>query len=214
MTKKKEPKRAQGIFIVGKMYSGKTTLQQRLLKNGIYRPLSLATSLKKMAADHYNGGNTLSKAEFYPIYNKKTLAWEEKSGRDVLVGLGENIKNFDYSWFYVETALELKNRILSGDFFVGHNKFVIDDNRFEEEYLYFKERFDILLVYLKVPEEVQRSRALSRDGILLRPEQIGSSAEQVDWAEKYADIILINNNDDVEEFLADAEKEINNKLNA
>ena len=186
--------KSKGYLITGKMYSGKTLSADIIMDLIGAKKYSMARALKQMAADQYNDGVYLSKAESYPVYNKKTANWEMKNGRDILVQLGEAIKHgVDYSWFYVAEANHVK-KTLEQD-----NIFVIDDNRFEEEYTYFKDQFDVTLIYMEAEEAVRKCRALKRDNIIPTDSQLNSPTEQVAWAENYYDYKIINNGIDQDE---------------
>ena len=186
-----------GILIAGQMYSGKSIAADFLENILLYKTFSFARSLKEMAADHYNAGKPISKSGAYPVYLKDTKLWVQMNGRDILIKLGEAIKNnFDYSWFYVEEASHIQ------DFFVSKLEadqpsddirgFIMDDNRFEEEYLYFRDKFNIKLVYIETNEKERIRRAVIRDGVTPSQGQLHSNTEKLSWAARYADIRIVN----------------------
>lgn len=216
-------KKIDGILIAGQMYSGKSVAADYLVTSLNYKKFSFARSLKEMAGNHYNEGKPISKAESYPVYIKETSEWIMMNGRDILAKLGEAIKHgFDYSWFYVEEAnfisdffqeqTDRGSKVEKNGF--QYKGFVMDDNRFEEEYLYFKDKFNVKLVYVESTEETQVCRAQVRDGIIPTQDQLNSSTEQLVWAEKYADIRIVNEYSDERLFFLDLWLKVKKSLNA
>jgi hypothetical protein len=177
------------LLFSGKMYSGKTISAQFLQESFGYNLVSFATPLKELASNHYCPGELISKAKSYRVYKKESESWEMLNGRDILVQLGEAIKNhLDYSWFYVELALKIKEIHK----LTGQKTFVVDDCRFEKEYLYFNEVFNTHLLYTQTSSSMQDTRAQYRDGITPTEEQKTSNTENFDWVAKYPSIRIAN----------------------
>jgi len=206
-----------GILIAGQMYSGKTIAAEYICELLGYKKFSFARSLKHMASRHYNNGEMLSKAATYPVYIKDTKSWVQMNGRDIFAKLGEAIKNgFDYSWFYVEESIFVKEFFKEQKEYFSHrgslgcryDGFVMDDNRFEEEYLYFRDQFNVKLIYIETNEEERIRRAIIRDGIIPTQDQLNSNTEKLAWASKYADIRIVNEYTNEKDFFGGLEPKI------
>lgn len=198
------------------MYSGKTVAANHLVNLLNYQKFSFARSLKEMAANHYNNGNPISKSESYPVYLKETEEWVSMNGRDILAKLGEAIKNgFDYSWFYVEESNFVQRWFSNYEAkktptnkYTPINGFVMDDNRFAEEYLYFRDTFNLTLIYVESPEDERIRRAVIRDGVTPTQSQLNSNTERLSWAKQYADIHIVNEYKNEADFFVELEKKI------
>lgn len=106
------------IGLMGKAYSGKTTIAKHLEKLGFKR-LAFADTLKDIAIAYFN----LTPEEVY--IQKSELA------RTILQGLGSVIRDmFDEEFFIREIAMKMK--------YSGYDCFVIDDIRLAEEAEFIK----------------------------------------------------------------------------
>ena len=155
--------------------------------------LTFAEELKRICASRYGNPDGydfgIKKQEWYEIYNRLEDKMVTIQGRSLLQQFGEKVKEFDHAFFY---GWETK-KIIDAIPFRGMNcVYVCEDLRLPEEYFWFKDRFDVKLIYLDAKEEVRDARSLARDGYLPTPEQKSHVSEQVEWAVEWSDMFIDN----------------------
>lgn len=118
---------SRNIAIVGKMYAGKTTLADALVRHHGYTKVAMAGPLKQLALLAY--GENVVKDKEYATTDLDSGEVTFKSGRAILQGIGQSIKQVDRDiWL----------KIFIGDTGqMAREPYVVDDVRFgfEAEYL-------------------------------------------------------------------------------
>lgn len=143
----------RNIAIVGKMYSGKTTLAMKLVDNHGYTRVAMAGPLKKLAAYAY--GEVVEKDKEYETIDRETGDAVFKTGRQIMQGIGQSLK-------YVDRNIWLK--IFANDTeAMGSEPYVVDDVRFQFEADYLRSR-GWLIVMVETPDEERIRRAVALTG--------------------------------------------------
>lgn len=139
------------IAIVGKMGSGKSSLANYLVDVHQYTRIANAGSLKALAAMAYG---PIDKSQTYKVTQAK-YEWDgrteerEFSGRQILQGLGQIVKEFDRDFWLKAMMRDMDVK--------GNGPFVCDDTRFPFE-ADFLRKHGWIIVKLYVPKEVRAER--------------------------------------------------------
>lgn len=140
------------VAIVGKMGAGKSSLANHLVDVHKYTRVANAGALKALAAMAYG---PIDKSETYRITRRNEMSWgtewleEPISGRQVLQGIGQIVKEFDRDFWLKAMMRDIETK--------GNGPFVCDDTRFPFEAEFLKQR-DWIIVKLYVPKEVRAER--------------------------------------------------------
>jgi energy-coupling factor transporter ATP-binding protein EcfA2 len=140
------------VAIVGKMGSGKSTLANHLVDVHKYTRVANAGALKALATMAYG---PIDKGETYRVTERDEMAWDEQwkereiSGRQVLQGIGQIVKEFDRDFWLKAMMRDVATK--------GNGPFVCDDTRFPFEADFLRER-GWLIVKLYVAKEVRAQR--------------------------------------------------------
>jgi hypothetical protein len=151
------------VAIVGKMGSGKSSLANHLVDVYKYTKVANAGALKALAAMAYG---PIDKGEAYEIKDLDGFSYE-RSGREILQGLGQVVKQFDRNFWL---------RAMSRDMETKSPPFVCDDTRFPFEATYLKEH-GWVIVKLYVPKEVRAERYMNLYGRYPTPEELSHPSE-------------------------------------
>jgi len=143
----------RNVALVGGFGSGKTTVADGLVAHHGYKRVSLATTLKRVAADALNSGEDIQKADLYEVTGLDGVE-HFLSGRQVLQELGQSVKRLDRNFW----TRWLLSDMAGGTY--GPGPFAVDDCRFSYEANALAER-DFLIVRLAVPDDVRRARYAS-----------------------------------------------------
>jgi dephospho-CoA kinase len=170
------------ILITGIMGTGKTTVADYLVHTYGYRKYSLSDWLKNTLDNHYKlkelGKNDIIKIN-NKFYTKRKLYQEFGT---------EYIRAFDKDWHIDETIKSIDNH----NMFVKCQPFVIDDVRFENESVKFKNIYKELIVIKVNCEDNKRLKRLEkRDGNIDKSSFNHSSESEVDFI--ICDYIIDNN---------------------
>lgn len=143
----------KNVALVGGFGSGKTTVADGLASKHGYRRVSLATTLKRIAADALNGGEDIQKSDLYEVTGLNGVEMF-LSGRQVLQELGQSVKRLDRNFW----TRWLLSDIARGTY--GPGPFVVDDCRFSYEADALAAQ-GFLIVRLAVPDDVRKARYAS-----------------------------------------------------
>lgn len=143
----------KSVALVGGFASGKTTVADGLVAEHGYRKVSLATTLKRIAADAIGNGEEIQKTDLYEVTNLKGFE-RYLSGRQVLQELGQSVKALDRNFW----TRWLLSDIANGNY--GPGPFVVDDCRFSYEAHALAEK-GFLVVRIAVPDDERRARYAS-----------------------------------------------------
>lgn len=139
------------VAIVGKMGAGKSSLANYLVDVHKYTRVANAGALKSLAQMAYG---PIDKGGKYTVTRIDDMAWDEKyveteiSGREVLQGIGQTLKEFDRDiWL----------KAMVRDMATKQGPFVCDDTRFPFEAEFLKNE-GWIIVKLYVPKEVRAER--------------------------------------------------------
>ena len=137
------------VAIVGKMGAGKSSLANHLVDVHKYTRVANAGALKALAAMAYG---PIDKSETYRLTKSGGYSRDgtvEVSGREVLQGIGQIVKEFDRDFWLKAMMRDMEAK--------GNGPFVCDDTRFPFEADFLRER-GWLIVKLDVPDEVRAER--------------------------------------------------------
>lgn len=140
------------VAIVGKMGAGKSSLANHLVDVHQYTRVANAGALKELAAMAYG---PIDKSETYRVTREDDMAWEqayreqEISGRQVLQGIGQIVKEFDRDFWLKAMVRDMQTK--------GNGPFVCDDTRFPFEAEFLRER-GWIIAKLYVDKEVRAER--------------------------------------------------------
>lgn len=142
------------IGLAGNMYAGKSTIAAALTEYG-YQRMSFAGPLKNVAALAYG---TIDKSDTYetvkPYGNTDTAFTVEKSGREILQGIGQAIKSVDRD-FWIKCFLRDAQRYPGVPL-------VVDDLRFKFEMQALRDAgWFIVGVQTPLGERMARAEAIS-----------------------------------------------------
>lgn len=156
----------RNIAIVGKMYAGKTTLAEALVKHHGYTRVAMAGPLKQLALLAY--GENIIKDKEYAVTDLETGEVYFKSGRAILQGIGQSIKTVDRDiWL----------KIFIGDTTqMGREPYVVDDVRFSFEAEYLRSN-GWAIVKVVTPDEERIHRAKSSTGRQPTKAELGHESE-------------------------------------
>lgn len=158
---------ARNIAIVGKMYAGKTTLANELVKGHGYTRVAMAGPLKQLALLAY--GEDVVKDKEYSTIDLTTGEAIFKSGRAILQGIGQSIKAVDRDiWLKVFINDTAK---------MGREPYVVDDVRFGFEADYLREK-GWLIVKVLTPEHTRVNRATFNTGRKPTKEELNHESER------------------------------------
>lgn len=140
------------VAIVGKMGAGKSSLANHLVDVHKYTRVANAGALKTLAAMAYG---PIDKSEAYRVTEDSQMGFHdiayverELSGRQVLQGLGQIVKEFDRDFWLKAMSRDMENK---------RGPFVCDDTRFPFEADYLRNN-GWLIVKLYVAKEVRAQR--------------------------------------------------------
>jgi dephospho-CoA kinase len=173
------------ILVTGKMFSGKSTLAERLIAKYAYPRFSMAEWIKTTICKHYG----LSEID-------KSVVINGKSFRTLMQEIGMYMRKVDSNW-HID---ELLNKIKA----TGVKLFVIDDIRFKNEVERVKSKFDCIVIKI-VCDELQRvERGINRDMIVPTESQLNDISEREidDLPYDY----LINNNGNAKKLFDELDK--------
>lgn len=140
------------VAIVGKMGAGKSSLANHLVDVHKYTRVANAGALKDLAAMAYG---PIDKSETYRVTVEDDMAWEQSfkereiSGREVLQGIGQIVKEFDRDFWLKAMMRDIATK--------GNGPFVCDDTRFPFEAEFLREK-GWIIAKLYVPKEVRAER--------------------------------------------------------
>lgn len=140
------------IAIVGKMGAGKSSLANHLVDVHKYTRVANAGALKSLAAMAYG---PIDKGETYRVTRLNEDSWSEEyreqelSGREVLQGIGQIVKEFDRDFWLKAMMRDISTK--------GNGPFVCDDTRFPFEAEFLKDE-GWVIVKLYVPADVRARR--------------------------------------------------------
>lgn len=146
------------LAIVGKMGSGKSSLANHLVDVHKYTRVANAGALKTLAAMAYG---PIDKGESYGVTRLDGISWGEEyepvqiSGREVLQGIGQIVKQFDRDFWLKAMMRDIDRK--------GNGPFVCDDTRFPFEADFLRDK-EWIIVKLYVAKEVRAERYLSLYG--------------------------------------------------
>jgi dephospho-CoA kinase len=143
----------RNIAIVGKMYAGKTTLATQLVNDHGYTRVLMAGPLKMLA--HLAYGEEIKKDKEYSVTDMWSGMKIEKTGREILQGIGQSLKVVDRDiWLkcFIEDTTRMSNE-----------PYVVDDVRFAFEAGYLRAQ-GWLIVKIDTPEHVRIERAVALSG--------------------------------------------------
>lgn len=146
------------VAIVGKMGAGKSSLANHLVDVHKYTRVANAGALKALAAMAYG---PIDKSETYrvtipcSVHSGDSHEEREISGRQVLQGIGQIVKEFDRDFWLKAMMRDIDTK--------GNGPFVCDDTRFPFEAEFLKER-GWIIVKLYVPKDVRAERYRSLYG--------------------------------------------------
>ena len=157
----------RNIAIVGRMYAGKTTLANALVRDFGYTRVAMAGPLKQLAFMAY--GEDVVKDKEYATTDLNTGDVTFKSGRAILQGIGQSIKVVDRDiWlkmFIADTA------------HMKREPYVVDDVRFGFEADYLRDNgWGIVMV--KTPDWTRIQRAKFSTGRVPTPEELNHESER------------------------------------
>lgn len=155
------------VAIVGKMGAGKSSLANFLVDVHQYTRVANAGALKALAQMAYG---PIDKSETYRITT--TLPFgetvqHELSGREVLQGIGQTLKEFDRD-------IWLKAMVRSMETMQG--PFVCDDTRFPFEAGFLKGK-GWIIAKLQVPEEIRMNRYQHLYGRIPTEQELNHASE-------------------------------------
>lgn len=154
------------IAIVGKMYSGKTTLAEAFVQNHGYTRVAMAGPLKQLALLAY--GENLLKDKEYEVIDLETGEAFVKSGRAILQGIGQTIKAVDRDiWLKV---------FINDTAQMAREPYVVDDVRFGFEADYLRSK-GWKIVKVQTPEELRISRAKANTGRTPTKDELNHESE-------------------------------------
>lgn len=143
----------KNIAIVGKMYSGKTTLAQALVEHHGYTRVAMAGPLKQLALLAY--GEDVVKDKEYSTVDMTTGEVTFKSGRALLQGIGQTIKAVDRDiWLKI---------FINDTTQMAREPYVVDDVRFGFEADYLRGQ-GWMVVKVQTPDGTRIHRARSTTG--------------------------------------------------
>jgi energy-coupling factor transporter ATP-binding protein EcfA2 len=140
------------VAIVGKMGAGKSSLANHLVDVHKYTRVANAGALKALAAMAYG---PIDKGETYrvtvpcSIHDNDSHEEREISGREVLQGIGQIVKQFDRDFWLKAMMRDIETK--------GNGPFVCDDTRFPFEADFLRER-GWIIAKLYVPAEIRAER--------------------------------------------------------
>lgn len=140
------------VAIVGKMGAGKSSLANHLVDVHKYTRVANAGALKALAAMAYG---PIDKSETYRVTRIPEFAWgneyeeDEISGREVLQGIGQIVKEFDRDFWLKAMMRDIETK--------GNGPFVCDDTRFPFEADFLRSK-GWIIAKLYVPKEVRAER--------------------------------------------------------
>lgn len=142
----------RNIAIVGKMYAGKTTLANELVKAHGFERVMMAGPLKDLARRAY--GEEIQKDKMYDVMVQGDGSYiadesRQRSGREILQGIGQSIK-------VVDRDIWLK--IFDHDTSSRSGRFVVDDVRFKFEADFLRNK-GWYVVRVWTPLETRKARA-------------------------------------------------------
>lgn len=141
------------IAIVGRMYAGKTTLATELVNQFGYTRVAMAGPLKQLALLAY--GEDIVKDKDYPVVLRHDGRHTTKTGREILQGIGQAIKDVDRD-IWLKMFINDTTRM-------GRFPYVVDDVRFDFEANYLREQ-GWTIVKVDTPDKVRMKRAASSTG--------------------------------------------------
>lgn len=140
------------VAIVGKMGAGKSSLANFLVDVHKYTRVANAGALKALAEMAYG---PIDKSETYRIIRPRLDTYNEEyreaeiSGREILQGLGQIVKEFDRDFWLKAMVRDMDQK--------GNGPFVCDDTRFPFEAEFLRKR-GWIIAKLYVPKEVRMER--------------------------------------------------------
>ena len=143
----------KNIAIVGKMYAGKTTLAMELVANHGYSLSRMAGPLKAIA--HLAYGEEVQKGQKYDTIDLTTGETVQKTGREILQGIGQSMKIVDRDLWLKCFINDAKYR--------KSEPYVVDDVRFGFEADYLRKN-KWLIVKIETPEDIRIERAIKATG--------------------------------------------------
>ncbi len=159
------------VAIVGKMGAGKSSLANFLVDVHEYTRVANAGALKALAQMAYG---PIDKGQTYRITKHVPLVlpvdqWEQRevSGREILQGLGQVVKNFDRDFWL---------KAMTRDMDTKNPPFVCDDTRFPFEADFLRKN-GWIIVKLYVPKEIRAARYESLYGRLPTEAELNHPSE-------------------------------------
>ena len=155
------------IAIVGKMYAGKTTLAEAFVEHHGYTRVAMAGPLKQLALYAY--GEEVVKDKEYAVTDLETGEVGFKSGRAILQGIGQTIKQVDRDIWLKMFITDTTN--------MQREPYVVDDVRFQFEADYLRQN-GWIIVKVDTPEWVRVARAESSTGRRPTKEELNHESER------------------------------------
>lgn len=143
----------ENIAIVGRMYAGKTTLAEQLVKDHGYSRRAMAGPLKALSELAY--GEVIAKDKDYPTIDLWTGVEVNKSGREILQGVGQALKVVDRD-IWLKCFINDTTR-------ANEEPYVVDDVRFAFEANYLRSQ-GWVIVKVDTPRETRIKRAEKLNG--------------------------------------------------
>lgn len=140
------------VALVGKMYSGKTTMANAFVANQGYRKVAMAGPLKLIAKLAY--GEDIQKDKNYPVVDLSFGTRTTKSGRKILQQIGQSLKAVDRD-IWLKIFINDTNDMNNGPY-------VVDDVRFKFEADYLRSAgWVIVKIDTEEAERVRRAFMLT-----------------------------------------------------
>lgn len=159
------------VAIVGKMGAGKSSLANHLVDVHQYTRVANAGALKALAAMAYG---PIDKSETYRVtrsFRNSGLDYDheqEISGRQVLQGIGQIVKEFDRDFWLKAMMRDIETK--------GNGPFVCDDTRFPFEADFLRDK-GWVIAKLYVPKEIRAERYLSLYGRVPTEDELNHPSE-------------------------------------